>query len=82
MPLDRHRVGLVVSVMIRTRHHSTKWLATFRKHVLAIPDVTDFFRIGGDYDHLLKIVTHDMICYDAVYQKRIAALGLVVATTR
>jgi Lrp/AsnC family transcriptional regulator len=81
--LDRYRVGLglVVFVMIRTRHHSTEWLATFRKHVSSIPDVTDFFRIGGDYDYLLKIVTHDMISYDAVYQKLISAVELESVTS-
>jgi Lrp/AsnC family transcriptional regulator len=81
--LDRHRVGLglVVFVMIRTRHHSTEWLETFRKHVSSIPDITDFFRIGGDYDYLLKIVTHDMISYDAVYQKLISAVELESVTS-
>jgi len=69
-------LGLVVFVMIRTRHHSSEWLATFRSHVANIPEVIDFFRIGGDYDYLLKVVTRDMHSYDDVYQRLIAKVEL------
>ena len=60
--LDRRKLGLglVVFVMLRTRHHSTEWLDSFRNHVAGVEDVIDFFRISGDYDYLLKIVTRDM----------------------
>lgn len=81
--LDRTRLGLglVVFVMLRTRHHSAAWLKTFREHVSTIPDITDFFRIGGDYDYMLKIVTRDMLTYDAVYQKLIAVVELESVTS-
>ena len=81
--LDRNQLGLglVVFAMIRTRHHSTAWLKTFRTHVSSIPDIVDFYRIGGDYDYLLKIVTRDMISYDAVYQKLIEAVELESVTS-
>lgn len=54
--LDREKLGLglVVFVMLRTRHHSAGWLKSFRNHVSTIPEVTDFFRIGGDYDYMLR----------------------------
>ena len=50
--LDMIAVGLslTVFVMVRTRHHSAEWLKTFRKSVLAIDNVIDFYRIAGDYD--------------------------------
>ncbi len=69
--LDRQQLGLglVVFVMLRTRHHSADWLAQFRRHVLTIPEVVDFHRIGGDYDYQLKVVTEDMASYDRVYQR-------------
>ena len=81
--LDRRKLdlGLVVFVMLRTRHHSVEWLETFRKHVSAIPEVIDFFRIGGDYDYLLKIVTRDMESYDAVYQRLISKVELDSVTS-
>ncbi|VAW16909.1 Transcriptional regulator, AsnC family [hydrothermal vent metagenome] len=76
--LDRNKLGLglVVFVMIRTRHHSSDWLKAFRTHVATIPEVIDFFRIGGDYDYLLKVVTRDMRSYDDVYQRLIARVEL------
>ena len=46
--LDRTQLGagLVVFVMIKTRHHSASWLKRFRTHVSSIADVIDFFRIA------------------------------------
>ena len=81
--LDRRKLdlGLVVFVMIRTRHHTADWLETFRKHVNSIPEVIDFFRIGGEYDYLLKVVVRDMECYDGVYQRLISKVDLDSVTS-
>ncbi|MFV2001739.1 MAG: Lrp/AsnC family transcriptional regulator [Paracoccaceae bacterium] len=81
--LDRRKLdlGLVVFVMLRTRHHSVEWLQAFRAHVSRIPEVIDFFRIGGDYDYFLKIVTQDMESYDAVYQRLISRVELDSVTS-
>ena len=64
-------LDLTVFVMVRTRHHSAEWLGHFRKTVLAIENVIDFFRITGDYDYMLKIVARDMNDFDRVYQRLI-----------
>ena len=76
--LDRARlgVGLIIFVMVKTRHHSADWLKLFRQHVSSIPDVIDFFRIGGEYDYLLKIATKDMVSYDQVYKRLIEGVEL------
>ena len=81
--LDRRKLGMgmVVFVMLRTRHHSTDWLETFRAHVSGIGDVIDFFRIGGDYDYLLKIVTRDMDSFDAIYRRLISRVELETVTS-
>ncbi|PCJ07448.1 MAG: transcriptional regulator [Rhodobacteraceae bacterium] len=81
--VDRKQLGLdlVVFVMLRTRHHSTKWLQQFRRHVLTIPEVVDFHRIGGDYDYQLKVVTEDMASYDRVYQRLIDGVELDSVTS-
>ncbi len=83
MRLDRAQLGLdlVVFVMLRTRHHSAEWLDTFRRHVLTIPEVVDFHRIGGDYDYQLKVVTQDMSSYDRVYQRLISGVELDSVTS-
>ena len=74
-------MDLVVFVMLRTRHHSAEWLDTFRRHVLTIPEVVDFHRIGGDYDYQLKVVTQDMGSYDRVYQRLISGVELDSVTS-
>lgn len=81
--VDRRKLGLdlVVFVMIRTRHHSADWLAAFRRHVLTIPEVVDFHRIGGDYDYQLKVVTEGMESYDKVYQRLIGGVELDSVTS-
>jgi len=81
--LDRDKLGLglVVFVMLRTRHHSADWLRLFRSHVTTIPEVTDFFRIGGDYDYMLKVVTQDMASYDSAYQRLIEKVELDSVTS-
>lgn len=73
--------GLVVFAMIRTRSHSAEWLKRFRAHVSSIPAIVDFYRIGGDYDYMLKIVTRDMKSYDHVYQRLIEKLELETVTS-
>ena len=67
--------------MLRTRHHSKDWLERFRRHVLTIPEVVDFHRIGGDYDYQLKVVTKDMADYDRVYQRLIKEVELDSVTS-
>ena len=81
--IDRRALGLdlVVFVMLRTRHHSADWLRDFRRHVLTIPEVVDFHRIGGDYDYQLKVVTEDMASYDKVYQRLISGVELDSVTS-
>ena len=81
--LNRQLLGkdLVVFTMVRTRSHSAEWLASFRRHVTTIPEVVEFFRIGGDYDYLLKIVTDNMASFDAVYQRLIGPIELDAVTS-
>ncbi|MFZ1725509.1 MAG: Lrp/AsnC family transcriptional regulator [Albidovulum sp.] len=81
--LNRERIGagLVVIMMTRTRHHSAAWLKAFRSHVSSIPDVVDFYRIGGDYDYLIKVVTRDMASYDAIYRQLITRVELETVTS-
>ncbi|MAS12002.1 MAG: transcriptional regulator [Nitratireductor sp.] len=83
LQVDRNKLGLglVVFVMVKTRHHSTAWLQTFRQHVSSIPEIVDFFRIGGDYDYMLRIVTTDMESYDSVYQRLIQKVELESVTS-
>ncbi|MDO5620982.1 MAG: Lrp/AsnC family transcriptional regulator [Paracoccus sp. (in: a-proteobacteria)] len=69
-------LNLTVMVMIRTRHHDDKWAARFRARVESIPEITDFWRIGGEWDYMAKVTTTSMAGYDAVYKRLIQDLDL------
>jgi Lrp/AsnC family transcriptional regulator len=80
--IDLSALGLVliVFVMVRTRHHSKEWADQFRTHVERLPEVTDFYRIGGDWDYLIKVTARGMAGYDAFYQKLITNFDLATVT--
>ncbi|MFO1195188.1 MAG: Lrp/AsnC family transcriptional regulator [Rhodoferax sp.] len=77
--LDRHQVGLPVTVFVslRTAQHDERWLAQFAAAVVAMPEVQEFHRMSGDVDYLLKVVTTDIDGYDRFYKRliRIARLA-------
>ncbi|MBB5222739.1 Lrp/AsnC family transcriptional regulator [Amaricoccus macauensis] len=81
--VDRAMLALdiVAFVVLRTRRHSREWLETFRQHVSSIPEVVDFYRISGEYDYMLKVVTHDIASYDRFYQRLIEKVELETVTT-
>lgn len=69
--LNRTKVGagLVVFTMIRTRQHSKEWFQQFKSKVATIPEIVGFYRISGDFDYLIKVVTDDIAGFDRVYQQ-------------
>src|SRR5690606_9354651 len=71
---------LTVFVMIKIRHHSREWGDEFRRHIEQLPEVVDFYRIGGEWDYLLRVVTKGMAGYDAFYQKLITNFDLATVT--
>ncbi|MFM7121667.1 MAG: Lrp/AsnC family transcriptional regulator [Gammaproteobacteria bacterium] len=77
--LDPKRVGrgVTVFVTVKTSNHSETWLQTFASGVAALPEVMEFYRIGGDVDYLLKVLVGDIAEYDRFYKKliRIAPLS-------
>lgn len=73
-------LDLTVFVMIRTSHHAKAWADGFRLHVERLPEVTEFYRIGGDWDYLIKVVCRGMAGYDRFYQKLITDFELSTVT--
>jgi len=76
--LDPQLVNLktTVFVMVKTASHSPGWIERFAKAVQKIPEVTELHRMSGDVDYLLRIVVPDIVGYDAVYKKMIAAVEM------
>ncbi|WP_165324687.1 Lrp/AsnC family transcriptional regulator [Rhizorhabdus phycosphaerae] len=76
--LDPAKIGLktVVFVGVRANEHSEDWLSLFARSIAEIPEVTEFYRMSGETDYLLKIVCADIDDYDRIYKRIIRAAPL------
>lgn len=75
-------LGLTVFVSVETGDHSQDWLDRFAETVAAMPEVTEFSRMAGDVDYLLRVVVRDMKEYDRFYKRLIEAAPLKNVTSR
>ena len=82
--VDQDKIGLKITVFvsIETGDHSQAWLASFAETVGAMPEVMEFYRMAGDVDYMLRVVTADMASYDVFYKKLISAVALKNVTSR
>ncbi|MEP1420168.1 MAG: Lrp/AsnC family transcriptional regulator [Erythrobacter sp.] len=69
-------LNITVFVSVKTDDHSAQWLEKFAKATASIAEVTEFYRMAGDIDYLLKLLVSDVADYDRVYKKLIAAASL------
>ena len=76
--LDARKLGadVVVFVSIRAAEHSEAWLSEFTQVVRSEPEVTEFYRMSGDVDYLLKVQVADIAAYDRFYQRLIRAVRI------
>lgn len=72
--VNREAIGLGVTIFVavRTNRHDRDWLTMFAEHVRNIPEVTEFYRMSGEVDYMLKVVAADIADYDRIYKKLIA----------
>jgi Lrp/AsnC family transcriptional regulator len=76
--LDPNMVNVPVTVFVtlKTNKHHSKWMTSFAREVAKIPEVTEFYRMSGEVDYLLRIVVPDVAAYDVVYKRLISAAEL------
>ncbi|MBO6846965.1 MAG: Lrp/AsnC family transcriptional regulator [Maricaulis sp.] len=76
--LDPDKLGLnaTLFISVRTSQHDAEWLRRFADGVARMPEVVEFYRMGGDIDYLLKIVVPDVKDYDEVYKRLISIAPL------
>jgi Lrp/AsnC family transcriptional regulator len=79
---DKIGLGITVFVSVETGDHSQEWLSRFAELVSEMPEVMEFYRMAGDVDYMLRVVTADMQAYDAFYKRLIAAIPLKNVTSR
>ena len=73
---DKLDLGVTVFVGVKTTEHNQQWLDKFSKGISALPEVTEFYRMSGDVDYMLKIRVRDIADYDRVYKKIIQVAPL------
>ncbi len=76
--VNQRKVGLPVTVFVSVRagKHDEKWLSEFAEAVMALPEVLEFYRMSGEVDYLLKVVTTDIDGYDRFYKRLISVANL------
>ncbi len=73
---DRLNLGVTAFVAIRAARHDADWLRRFHEAVAPMPEVTEFYRMSGDVDYLLRVVVPDIPAYDAFYRRLIGRIEL------
>lgn len=76
--VNRAKAGLPVTVFvsIKTSSHDESWLVEFAGAVSKLPEVVEIYRMSGEVDYLLKVVTTDIEGYDRFYKRLIQAVKL------
>lgn len=75
----RAKVNAFVS--IRTNQHNQDWLDRFAKTIEDFPEVTEFYRMAGEVDYLLRVVVPDIERFDEFYKRFIAKIELMDVST-
>lgn len=78
---DRMGVGVTVFVSIRTNRHNAAWSRDFCAAVQRIPEVTEFYRMSGQTDYLLRVVVPDIAAWDRIYNRLIETAELFDVTS-
>ena len=68
-------VGLTVFVNLKTNQHNQEFLDSVNQFANNAPEVTEFYRMSGDTDYLLKVLVPDMKAYDEFYKRLIGQAG-------
>lgn len=68
-------VGLTVFVNLKTNQHNQDWFESVQEFAATAPEVTEFYRMSGETDYLLKVLVPDMKAYDAFYKRLISQAG-------
>ena len=76
--LDPNLVNVPVTVFVtlKTSRHDTKWMTSFAREIAKIPEVTEFYRMSGEVDYLLRVVVPDIGAYDAFYKRLISKIEI------
>lgn len=81
--LSPEKLGLYMTIFVQVKaaKHEKAWLDKFAKHADSFAQVTEFYRMSGEYDYLLKVLVPDMASFDNFYKRFIAGIDLQDVTS-
>ncbi|EDP57254.1 transcriptional regulator, AsnC family protein [Vibrio sp. AND4] len=62
-------LSFIAFVQLKTSDHSEGWYDHFATTISDFPEVTEFYRMAGEYDYMLKVVVKDMKRFDEFYKR-------------
>lgn len=82
--VNAEKIGLPITVFVsvETGQHSEEWLKQFADAVAEMPEVMEFYRMAGDVDYMLRVVTADIKSYDEFYKNLISKVPLKNVSSR
>ena len=74
--VDQNRVGLPLSVFVqlKTRNHNDEWLTHFADKASRFDEVMELYRMGGEWDYMMRVVVKDIHAFDRFYKELIKAI--------
>lgn len=81
--LDPDKIGLAMTVFVQVKaaKHDKLWLDKFAKHADSFSQVTELYRMSGEYDYLLKVQVADIHSFDVFYKRFISGIDLQDVTS-
>jgi len=82
--VNPHKVGLGLTtfVAVTGQDHSPASQDAVRAALATLPEVLEVWRMAGEADYLLKVVTPDMASFDGFYRRLTATLALKAVNSR
>ena len=71
---DKLHLSFIAFVMVKTNDHSHEWYQKFVRVVEECPEVMEFYRMAGEYDYMMKVITKDMNKFDLFYKKLVNSI--------
>ena len=73
---DALDLGLAVFISVRTDRHDATWAEASARVVRGFPEILGAYRTSGALDYLIHARVADVVAYDRLYQRLIAAIEL------
>lgn len=78
--LNRRKLGYGLAAMVFVNINTTEQIESFRKAIVALPEVIECHHIAGEYDYLLKVIMADTIELEEFLTGKLKTITGVAAT--